>query len=227
MGDFCRNKYNATGLCNRPSCPLANSEYGTVIEDEGIAYLHLKTVERAHTPKNLWEKIKLPKNFADALELVDKHMEHWLEHKVNRCKQRLVKIRQMLLRSRRLAMQTKAKMVPVKKKTERRENIRELKAEQAAKVDLAVEKELLNRLQQGMYGDIYNFDEQAFEKVLEQCEGEEDELEEEDELDEEGEVEFAAGSDSESEDEPAPRGKRRKIEIEYEPTYQQTPELAF
>merc|ERR1712093_158387 len=108
---------------------------------------------------------------------VDKHMEHWPEHKVNRCKQRLTKIRQMLLRSRRLEMQTKAKMVPVKKKTERREMTRELKAEQAAQVDLAVEKELLNRLQQGMYGDIYNFDEEAFEKVLEECEGEEDELE--------------------------------------------------
>ena len=39
-----------------------------------------------------------------------------------------------VVRSRRLAMQTKAKMVPVKKKTERREMTRELKAEQAAKV---------------------------------------------------------------------------------------------
>ena len=43
--------------------------------------MHLKTVERAHTPKNLWEKIKLPKNFAEALETVEKHMEFWPEHK--------------------------------------------------------------------------------------------------------------------------------------------------
>merc|ERR1711939_1293884 len=101
----------------------------------------------------------------------------------------------MLLRSRRLAMQTKAKLVPVKKKTERREMTRELKAETAAQVDLAVEKELLSRLQQGMYGDIYNFDSEAFENVIKECDGEEEELEEEDE----------------------PRGKRRRLEIEYEP----------
>jgi protein MAK16 len=221
---------------------LANSEYGTVLEIEGVAYLNLKTVERAHTPKNLWEKIKLPKNFAEALETIEKHMEYWPEHKVNRCKQRLTKIRQMLLRSRRLELKSQPKLVPVKKKTERREMTRELKAEQAANVDLAVEKELLNRLQQGLYGDIYNFDQEAFDKVLDEVGGEEEEeLEDEDELDEEGEIEFAAGSASESSDDEevvakrpeigGPRGpasrrdgkygersrSRRRMELEYEP----------
>merc|ERR1719201_1071764 len=177
-----------------------------VLEDEGVLYLNVKTVERAHTPKNLWEKVKLPKGFAEALEAVDGALQHWPEHKVNRCKQRVVKLRQMLIRSRRLELQPKAKLVPIKKKTERRENIRELKAETAAQVDLAVEKELLSRLQQGMYGDIYNFDSEAFENVIKECDGEEEELEEEDE------DELAAGSDSESEAEPAPRGKRRRLE---------------
>jgi protein MAK16 len=231
---FCRNKYNVTGLCNRTSCPLANGEYGTVLEEEGVCYLNIKTVERAHTPKNMWERIKLPKNFAEALQLVEKSMEYWPEHKVNRCKQRLTKIRQMLLRSRRLELRAKPKLVGIKKKTERREMGRELKAETAAKVDLAVEQELLNRLQQGMYGDIYNFDTKAFENVLEKCDGEEEEEEEETEDEEAGEIEFAAGSASASsveddEDEDvavgakrkrppvkAPPARRRKMEIEYE-----------
>lgn len=131
----------------------------------------MKTIERAHLPKQLWEKIKLPKNYNEALKVIDEHLEFWAKFQRHKCKQRLTKLHQMIIRQRKLkvsAMHTQEEIVSINKRYEKRETKREAKALIAAKLETAIEKELLNRLQKGTYKDIYNLEQTEFEKALDE-----------------------------------------------------------
>lgn len=163
---FCKNEYNLTGTCSKFTCPLANGRYATVLEENGILYLHVKTIERAHTPANLWEKIELPSEISGALKVINENLAFWPKRFVNKVKERLVRLHQYLIRYRKWYYRAKPRLVTVHKKYERREQRRELKALIAAKLDVAIKQELLERLKQGTYEPFINLNNKAYMELL-------------------------------------------------------------
>lgn len=167
-------------------------------------------------PSKMWERIKLSQNYAQALEQIDERLIYWPKFLIHKCKQRLTRLTQVAMRTRRLAKEEERlgeKLVPkLAPKVRRREATRERKAEAAAKLERAIERELIERLRSGAYGDRpLNVEEGVWKKVLRGLERggegerdqdldegiEEEEVEAEDEL--EREVEYV--SDVEDTDE--------------------------
>lgn len=158
----------------------------------------MKTAERAHMPNRWWERIKLSKNYNKALAQIDHHLQYWQKFLQHKCKQRLTRLTQVAITERRLALNEEERhLVGVKPKLKRREENRERKALAAAKIEKAIEKELLERLKSGAYGDKpLNVDENIWKKVL----GKVDEVEQEEEFDDDDEEEVELESEEEEDE---------------------------
>lgn len=195
--------------------------------EKGTLYLYMKTIERAHLPSKLWERVKLGNNYQSALAMIDERLKYWPKFLVHKCKQRLTRLTQVAIRTRRIAAEEARlgeKLIPkIAPKIKHREAARERKAEAAAKLERTIERELIERLRQGAYGDQpLNVSETVWKKVLNALEREGDgqrdrdmdkgidddeddvdeelEMEEEDEDEEDGQVEYVSDFDESDDD---------------------------
>lgn len=151
---FCKNELNLTGFCSKQSCPLSNSRYATVVEKNGIIFLYQKDNKNSNFPDKIWKKTILSRNYLKAIQQLDSKLAFWPKFLVHRVKQRLTKLTQVLIRNRINGIQKQ--IVPEEKIPsilfKRNDEYKKLKK---IKIQKIIEHELINRLNLGVYGNIY------------------------------------------------------------------------
>lgn len=149
---LCRNQNNVTGLCDRFSCPLANSKYATVRAVGSELYLFVKEPERVHVPRDAYEEIKLSPSHEEALRQIEENLEFWDEKVVHKCKQKLSKLTQYLRRLEHFKEHGRVEYMVRKKKMNKREKLRALKSLNKINFEKNIGDELMLRLESGIYG---------------------------------------------------------------------------
>lgn len=99
---------------------------------------------------------------------IEAELIYWPNFTIHKCKQRITKITQYLIKMRKMATTQQPTLVGIKKKLDRRDRAREVKALSAAKLERSIETELLSRLKSKAYGDApLNVNEDVWQAVLE------------------------------------------------------------
>lgn len=65
----------------------------------------MKTIERAHSPKRLWERVELPANKETALKMIEENLQYWPAFLVDKNRKRFLRIQEYLKRMRKIRMQ--------------------------------------------------------------------------------------------------------------------------
>ncbi|OIR58902.1 MAG: MAK16 protein [Amphiamblys sp. WSBS2006] len=151
---FCGNKYSVTGACNREDCPLANGKYATVVEIEDACVLLRKTIERAHCPRDQWDRIILPADGKQAQVVIAHELEWWDKQAVRKCVRRERSLRACVGR-RKEAKKHVSVLEPRRRKEEKVERRRERKAAKVARIEAGVKRGILANLDRGVYGRIH------------------------------------------------------------------------
>jgi protein MAK16 len=163
----------------------------------------------------MWEKIRIRGGSLEQVrEQLHRHLEFMPEFFKAKCLARYERIQEYLRRMDKLAADPNQPVLSVKKtKVLRREASREARAKKVALVENAIERELLDRLQKGVYGEIYNLPQKTFQNLLEKHGKPQEMLEEEAEGEAEHEEEIEYVEDSDMEEEEEEEGQQ---EYEYE-----------
>ncbi|EJW01965.1 hypothetical protein EDEG_03573 [Edhazardia aedis USNM 41457] len=150
---FCKNTQNVTGLCEEKSCPLANSKYATIREKNGKLYLYVKEPERMQTVNRQYEEIELSNDYDTAIQQIDEELRFFSDFLKHKCKQRLTSLTEYLERKMKREKNKNIEFSVIKRRFMKKERIAALKTSKELNIEQEVEKELIERMKIGVYGE--------------------------------------------------------------------------
>eukprot|EP00746_Dinoflagellata_sp_MGD_P151651 gnl/MRDRNA2_/MRDRNA2_83173_c0_seq1.p1 gnl/MRDRNA2_/MRDRNA2_83173_c0~~gnl/MRDRNA2_/MRDRNA2_83173_c0_seq1.p1 ORF type:complete len:211 (+),score=1.06 gnl/MRDRNA2_/MRDRNA2_83173_c0_seq1:2-634(+) len=154
---LCTNSLNNSGRCHKRNCPLGNSSYATIVEEWGKCYLMLKNPEQLYSPRKAWTKIRLKKNYADAMVQIDRYLMSWPLYFINATKQRLTKITQYLNRLNSCNLISHASAYNNDKKPNQIKTTKNISDMASRKIQQVITREILSRLRSGPQNESFDF----------------------------------------------------------------------